>query len=113
MKKKTQNYIKYLLSFLYIFIGYCYIIYYISYHIRIVNKLEGWAYMIAIALLYFIGYSIINHLLIKRILSNKLLVIIEVLLFVSMFTLIISDFMYEEYRHLKYLQKAMPVTITP
>lgn len=113
MGRKSQNYIKYLLSYLYIFIGYCYIIYYISFHIRITNKLEGWAYMIAISLMYFVGYTLINHLLIKKILSTKLLIIIEVLLFVSMFTLIISDFMYEEYIHLKYLQGISSVTITP
>lgn len=113
MEKKPHNYIIYLLSYLYIFIGYSYIIYYVSYNIRITNKLEGWAYMIAVALMYFIGYSVINHLLIKKILSNKLLIIIEVLLFVSMFTLVISDFMYEEYLHFKYLQRTMPVRVIP
>ena len=87
MEKKPHNYIIYILSYLYIFIGYSYIIYYISYHIRITNKPEGWAYMIAVALIYFIIYSVINHIFISKVLSHKLLIIIEALLFVSMFTL--------------------------
>lgn len=113
MEKKPHNYIIYILSYLYIFIGYSYIIYYISYHVRITNKPEGWAYMIAIALIYFIIYSVINHIFISKILSHKLLIIIEALLFVSMFTLIISDFRYEVYLHFKYIQRTMPIKVTP
>ena len=85
----------------------------ISYTIRITNKPEGWAYMIAAALMYFIVYSIINHLIISKAISHKLLIIIEALLFVSMLTLIISDFKYEEYLHLKYIQSTMPIKVTP
>lgn len=44
-----------------------------------------------------------KHILIRRVISNKLLIIIEVLLIVSMLTLIISDVRYEEYLHYKYL----------
>ena len=108
MKKKPNNIIIYLLSYLYIFIGYSYIIYYISYNIRIANKSEGWACIIAIALMCFIAYLVVNHLLMSKILSHKLLIITEALLFVSMLTLIISDLRYEEY-----LQRTMSVTFTP
>lgn len=113
MKMKTRNLIIHVLSYLYIFIGYSYIIYYISYTIRIANKPLGWAFMIAFAIAYFIVYAIINHLFISKILSHKLLIIIEALLFVSLFTLIISDIRYEEYLHLKYIQRTMPVKVTP
>ena len=44
---------------------------------------------------------------------NKLLIIIEALLFVAMLTLVISDFKYEDYRHLEYLQRTKSVTVTP
>lgn len=113
MRKKTYDYIIYMLSYLYIFVCYSFIIYYISYTIRITNKPEGWVYMIAAALMYFIVYSIINHLIISKAISHKMLIIIEALLFVSMLTLIISDFKYEEYLHLKYIQSTMPIKVTP
>lgn len=87
--------------------------YYISYSIRIANKPEGWALMLFFASLCFIAYSTINHILIRKIISNKLLIIIEALLFVAMLTLVISDFKYEDYRHLEYLQRTKSVTVTP
>lgn len=113
MEKKPHKYLLYILSYLYIFIGYSYIIYYISYSIRIANKPEGWALMLFFASLCFIAYSTINHILIRKIISNKLLIIIEALLFVAMLTLVISDFKYEDYRHLEYLQRTKSVTVTP
>lgn len=103
MEEKLRNYIIYLLSYLYIAIGYSYIIFFISYYVRIANKPLDWACMIAIALIYFIVYTVINHILIRKVIANKLLILIEVLLLVSMLTLIISDFGYEEYLHYKYL----------
>lgn len=69
--------------------------------------------MIAVALIYFIVYSIINHLLIRKVLSHKMLILVEVLLFFSMITLIISDFMYEDYLHFRYIQSTMPIKVTP
>lgn len=64
-------------------------------------------------LLSVIVYTAINHIFIRRMLSNKLLIIIEVLLFVSIIILIISDFRYEAYLHFKYIQSTMPVKVTP
>lgn len=113
MKNKVKKIITTVLAYLYVILGYFYIVWNFSYHVRITNKPEGWIYLLAQTLFYIIIFAIVNHLLIKRILSNKLLIIIEALLLVSIFTLIISDFMYEEYLHLKYLQRTMPVITTP
>jgi len=113
MKKKHQKYLLYILSYLYLFIGFSFIIFYISYDIRITNKPMGWAIMLFNALLYYIAYVAINHILIKRIInsSNKLLIIIEALLFVAMLTLVISDLRYENYLHIQWFQKTMANTI--
>ena len=97
MKKNVQQIIKYIFTYLYLILGYLYIIYYLSYNIRITNKPEGWAVLLLYVSLCFIAYMIINHIFIRRIISNKLLIIIEVLLFISMSTLTISDLMYEQY----------------
>lgn len=97
---------------MYLILGYSYIVYYISYTIRITNKLEGWAVMIGIVLLYFLAYMGINHILIRRILSNKLLIIIDVLLFVTLLTIVISDWEYEAYLHIKYQQRSIPISVS-
>lgn len=112
MKKKKIMYLLYLLAYAYIFFVYSYIIYYISYTVRITNKGMGWFSMVFNALLCYIAYAAINHLLIRKLISNKLLIIIEALLFVAMLTLIISDLMYDAYQDLKYLQRTM-TTNTP
>ena len=113
IKLKNFGYLSYILSYLYIFTGFACIIYYISYNIRITNKLEGWAVMLLIALLCFIAYTAINHIIISKIIPNKLLIIIETLLFVAMLTLIVSDWNYEYYLHLKYLQSTKSITTIP
>ena len=69
--------------------------------------------MLFLVLLCFIVYTAINHILIRRIISNRLLIFIEALLFFSMFTLVISDVRYEQYVHLKYIQRTQPIIATP
>lgn len=113
VKKRRNKCIPTILSYLYLFVGYSYIIYYISYYIRIANKPEGWVFMLFYALLCFVVYVVINHIFIRKIVSNKLLIIIEVLLFVAMLILVIGDLRYEVYRHLEYIQRTMPLTTAP
>ena len=105
---KRLNYLRKLLSYLYIFTGFLCIIYYISYNIRITNKPEGWAIMLFNAVLCFIAYLAINHVFIRRIISNKFLIVIEALLFSAMLTLVISDVRYEVYLDQEYLRKTTP-----
>ncbi len=105
---KRLNYLRKLLSYLYIFTGFLCIIYYISYNIRITNKPEGWAIMLFNAVLCFIAYIAINHVFIRRIISNKFLIVIEALLFSAMLTLVISDVRYEVYLDQEYLRKTTP-----
>lgn len=113
MKKKKHKCLLCILSYLYLFVGFSYIIYYISYNIRITNKLEGWAVMVFVALLYFVVYVAINHILIRKLMSNRLLMIIEAFLFAAMLTLLISDLNYDHYRHLEYLQRTKPAAVIP
>lgn len=113
MGKKLRNYVIYLLSYFYVVIGYSCIIYFISYYIRVEDEPFGWMVRQCEGLLLFIAYVAINHIFVRRVISNKLLIIIEVLLIVSMLTLIISDFWYEEYLHFKYIQSTVPIKVTP
>ena len=102
--KKNKKEILRVLSYLFVVGGFSYIIFFISYYIRITNKLEGWFFMLCIAVFYFIVYIALNHILIRRVISNKFLLMVEALLFVSMLTLVISDMSYEAFRHKRYLE---------
>ena len=99
MKKNKQQIIKYI-AYLYLILGYSSIILFLSYCLQTGSKPIGWLLIIAMGLIYFIAYSAINHLLIRKVLSNRLLIIIEVLLIASMLALIISDGIYENAPHL-------------
>lgn len=111
MKSKFRRIIITILAYLYLIFGYSYIVYNFSFHVRITNKLEGWAVLVGETLLYIIVFVIINHILINRIIPKRLLIIIEVLLGITILTLIWSDFMYDEYLHFKYIQELQPLQI--
>lgn len=113
MKRNVRQIVIYILVYVYLILGYSYIIYFISYNIRIANKAEGWIVMLVVALLYYILYIAINHVIIRKIISNKLLIIIDALLFTAMLTLVICDMNYEHYLHLQHLKRTIPNIITP
>lgn len=104
LKISARQIIRNILVYLYIIFFYSYIIYNFSFYVRITNKLEGWAMLVGETLLYIIVFIIVNHVIVKRVLSTKTLIIIEVLLILTVVTLIGSDLMYDECMHLKYLQ---------
>ncbi len=85
-------------SYCYAFITYIAIIYNFSYKVRIVAKPLGDFILIVDTLIYLIVYMIINHIVIKRIIPQKILCIIEFILFITLCVLWWSDLMFEN-RH--------------
>lgn len=110
--KKNKKEILRVLSYLFVVGGFSYIIFFISYYIRITNKLEGWFFMLCIAVFYFIVYIALNHILIRRVISNKFLLMVEALLFVSMLTLVASDLSYGAFRDKRNQQRRKSTTVT-
>lgn len=110
--KKNKKEILRVLSYLFVFVGFSYIIFFISYYIRITNKLEGWFFMLCVAVFYFIVYIALNHILIRRVISNKFLLMVEALLFVSMLTLVASDLSYGAFRDKRNQQRRKSTTVT-
>ena len=82
-------------AYLYLLLGYATIIYLFSYYVREAVKPISWAIITALALVGYFVYLIINHLLIKRVISKKILIGIELLLLLTLFVLWWSDIMYE------------------
>ena len=110
--KKNKKEILRVLSYLFVVGVFSYIIFFISYYIRITNKPLGWFFMLCIAVFYFIVYVALNHILIKRVISNKFLLMIEALLFVSMLTLVESDLSYGAFRDKRNQQRRKSTTVT-
>lgn len=105
MKKDLRKYIYFIITFIYLMLVYSYIVYNFSLYVRITNKPLGWFLLIAQTLMYIIIFAIINHIFIKKILSWKLLIIIELSLLITIITLILSDHGYEVYLENKYIQR--------
>ena len=95
MRVEKRHLIKTLCAYLYLLIGYVYITYNFSYTIRIAAKPEGWALLIIYSLGFFLVYIITNHIFTKKIVAKKLLIVIELSLLVSLFTILWSDLMFE------------------
>ena len=95
MRAEIRHRILQICAYLYLVTGYAYIIYNFSYIVRITNKPLGWFMLNVGTLDLFAIYVLINHLLVKKIISTKILYVFEVLLFIAFFTLWWSDIMYE------------------
>ena len=87
--------LKRIISYLYLFISYAAIIYNFSYNIKIMAKPIGSLLLCLYTIGYCIIYAIINHLVIKIVVSNRVLLLIEWLLFVTLCVLWWSDIKYE------------------
>lgn len=92
MKWNIRKFIKRLLALLYIICSYIFITYFLSYNIREVNgePLSQWLIVIGAALMFYVVYVIINHLVIKRVFSEKTIVVADVFLLVNILILTVS-----------------------
>lgn len=97
--KNRSIILKKVISYLYLFISYAAIVYNFSYYIRIMAKPIGSLLLSMQTIGYCITYVIINHLVIKIVVSNRVLLLIEWLLFVTLCVLWWSDIKYEN-RHM-------------
>ena len=66
-----------------------------SYKIRMLAKPIGLALLVVSTLGFYAVYIVINHLIIKKIISKKVLITIEILLLITLYALFESDIMFE------------------
>lgn len=97
MKPDIKTRIKKYCAWLYLIIVYSYIIYDYSYLIRVVAKPIGLFVLLINNLSIYCVYLLINHIFIKKIIPTKILLTIEILLFIALYTLFISDIAYENH----------------
>ena len=93
MKWDICKFIKRLLALLYIICSYVFITYFLSYNIRVVKgePLLQWLIVIGAALMFYVVYVIINHLVIKRVFSEKTIVVADVFLLVNILMMVVSS----------------------
>lgn len=94
-KPKILYTFKQLLAYICLFICYIAIVFDWSYKILTANKPLGLLFVSMHTLAYYLFYVIFNHLIIKRFISNRIIVIIEILLFVTIFTILFSNAIWE------------------
>lgn len=82
-------------AYLFLLVPYMAIIFYFSFWVRITNKFLGWATLLIEILCYYAIYIVINHVIIRKFVPNKTIVIIETLLFLTVCTMCCSDVKYE------------------
>ena len=93
MNKNIIYRIKKASAYIYLLCVFAAIICNFAYEIRIVARPIGMLVLICQSLGYEIIYFLINHLLIKRVVPNKMLIIVEVLLFIALCTVWLADIM--------------------
>lgn len=96
-------------AYLYIFIGFAYIVYCLFYDMRM-GPMP--ILVIIYALLVFIVYAAINHIFIRKKISHKMLILIEALLLVTMVTLTISFLKRQQFKSYQHFKKEI-ITVLP
>lgn len=95
MKTKYIYKIQQIAAYTYLYLCYSIIVFDWSYKILTANKPLGLLFVSIHTLAYYLFYVIFNHLIIKRFISNRIIVIIEILLFVTIFTILFSNAVWE------------------
>ena len=89
MNKKTSTRIKKILANIYLYGAYAAIFYNFAYHLDYMCPLVILVIVVE-TLGYIIAYVLLNHLLVKRVVSHKILQTIEILLLLSLFLIFLS-----------------------
>ena len=95
IKKNRYKIFKKVLAYIYLFLSYAAFVGYFSYSIRIANKPLGAFFLDLHVLCYFVVWTLLNHLILKKTVPHRVLLLIEILLFITLWTIFWSDLMYE------------------
>lgn len=88
--KNKYHILKSIACYLYLFMSYTAIIYKFSYGIREIIEELGMYLLIRDTFYYLLAFFIINHLLIKKVVSNKIVLVIEIILLITLYILILQ-----------------------
>lgn len=95
IKKNRMIIAKRFFAYFYLFAGFCFFSLYFSYNIRIAVKPLGYFLILTMAVGLFLLYVLINHLIIRRAVSHKILLIFDFIVFILLICIFISDYWIE------------------
>lgn len=99
MNTKASNRIRKILANVYLYLAYIVIFYNFISHLRFNCPISIFI-IIMETLGYLISYILINHLLVKKVISHKILMTMEIILFVSLFLVLFNGAVYYASYHL-------------
>lgn len=101
MNVSILNIIKKTAAYMYLYIGYICIFYFFAYYLEDSCRPLGTVLVIFLTLIFFLIYTVINHRLIKHVISTGISVLFEMLLALTLIALLICyAFLWEKYDYL-------------
>ena len=94
MRTEIKHRILLTCAYLYLFLGYACILYEFSYYVRTTSKPIGWMILNLETLALYLIYVAINDIIVKKVISTKILHVAEALLFISWVSVLWSDIMF-------------------
>lgn len=94
MRTEIKHRILLTCAYLYLFLGYACILYEFSYYVRTASKPIGWMILNLETLALYLIYVAINDIIVKKVISTKILHVAEALLFISWVSVLWSDIMF-------------------
>lgn len=91
LKRNYIQIILYFISYMYLYIGYIYIVLFVEYNIGDASRPIGYFLMLSYVILYYLIYILVNHIVVRRIVKHKTLFIFETLLFLSLVSIIVNE----------------------
>lgn len=79
------------IGFVYLFGTFCYMALFFSYNVRVADKPLGYFLILMRTLGIYLLYVIINHLIVRMVISHKILLIFDVLAFIMLMSIMVSD----------------------
>lgn len=94
-KRKLAAWIKKIIAYVYMCICFSLFVQYFGYNLRI--AIRPISFIIGITILAYLCYVLINHLLVKKTITHKTLLIFEILLLLTLFSQILGDSKIDDY----------------
>lgn len=90
--------VKNLLAYLYLFGSFVFFALFFSYNVRIADKPIGYILILMIISCIYLFYVLLNHLLVRLVVSHKILLLFDMLTLIMLICVLLSDIWAETYR---------------
>lgn len=96
--KNRRTLVKNLLAYLYLFGSFVFFALFFSYNIRLADKPIGYIIVLMITPCIYLFYVLLNHMLVRSVVSHKILLLFDMLTLIMLICILLSDIWAENYR---------------